>query len=235
MKFSSPLVKGTLIRRYKRFLADVTLDNGDVITAHCPNTGSMKTCGNPGDTVVLSYNPSPKRKLSYSWELTQIPEGYIGINTMRPNAIVEEAIQQGNIQELQGYDSIRREVKYGQGSKIDILLADSSHTKPDCYVEIKNVTLKTDHFVAFPDAVTLRGLKHTEELIGIVKQGMRAVLLFFVNRPDGTHVEIAKDIDPNYYAGIGRAIAAGVEIICVQGKADLKELKVSGTLPFHFH
>ena len=234
MKFSAPLVKGKLIKRYKRFLADVELETGDVVTAHCPNTGSMKTCGAPGDTVVLTHNPSPKRKLAYSWEYTKTSGGYIGVNTMHPNKIAEEAIRDGLIPELSGYDLIKREVKYGnENSRIDILLEDSTGSLPKCYVEVKNVTLKHDDHLRFPDAVTARGLKHLRELSSVIDEGHRACLLFVANRPDGKYVSIANDIDPKYGEGILDALNAGVEIFAYQVKSNLNEMVIKGRIPFH--
>ncbi|SMF20740.1 DNA/RNA nuclease SfsA [Pseudobacteriovorax antillogorgiicola] len=232
MRFSSPLVQGTLIKRYKRFLADVTLDDGSVITAHCANTGSMKTCGDPGDRIALRYDPNPKRKLAYSWELTHTKGGFIGINTMNPNRIVEEALVEGRIAEFGDYTSIRREVKYGEKSRIDFLLEDDSH--PDCYIEVKNVTLKVGQHLAFPDAVTSRGLKHLQELTRMVEQGHRAALLFVANRPEGNHVAIANDIDPAYGDGILKARDAGVEILAYRVKSDLNGMRIQGKIPVHF-
>ena len=141
MQFEKPLTKATLVKRYKRFLADVVLDTGEEVTAHCANTGSMKTCGAPGDTVWLSHNPSPKRKLAYSWEFTEVSAGYVGINTALPNKLVFEAIEKSQIKELLGYDIMKREVKYGEKSRIDIYLEDSRKVLKPCYVEVKNVTL----------------------------------------------------------------------------------------------
>ena len=233
MKFSTPLVKGKLLKRYKRFLADVELENGDIITAHCANTGSMKTCGSPGDIVHLSYNPSPKRKLAYSWEYTETKNGYIGINTMRPNRIVEGAITEKVIPELSCYDSIRREVKYGESSRIDLLLESADKLLPPCYVEIKNVTLKEEQHVAFPDAVTKRGLKHLQELSAVAKNGERAVLFFLVNRPDADSMCIASQIDPDYAQGLTDAMASGVEVFAYQVAASLEGMSISRKLPFH--
>ena len=227
MKFENGLVKGKLIKRYKRFLADVTLENGDQITAHCANTGSMKTCGSEGDTVWLSYNPSPKRKLPYSWEFTEVEGGYIGINTARPNSLVEEAIKLEHIKELNGYDSLRREVKYGEKSRIDILLEDSNGKLPPCYVEVKNVTLLGDTCIEFPDAVTTRGQKHLDELCKVAESGMRAVMFYLVNRPEGSYFKVASDVDPVYAEKLKLAKKAGVEILCYRAETDLNDYYVS--------
>ena len=233
MKFSSPLVRGKLLKRYKRFLADIELSDGELITAHCANTGSMKSCGSPGDVIHLSHNPSPKRKLAYSWEYTEVGSGFIGINTMRPNRIVEEAIADKKIPELSSYDTIRREVKYGEASKIDLLLESEDAELPKCYVEIKNVTLKDGDHVSFPDAVTKRGLKHLHELSLMVNEGHRAVLLFFVNRPDTEFMTIAKEVDPAYSKGIDEALASGVEILAYQADSTLQGVGIKGKIPFH--
>ena len=149
------LIPGTLIRRYKRFLADVRLDTGQTVTAHCPNSGSMKACCQPGQPVFLSYHDNPKRKLKYTWELIQMPGSLVGVNTQVPNRLVAQAISSGMVEELTGYETVRREVKAGEGSRIDILL--TSPNRRDCYVEVKNCTLVTDAVATFPDAVTVRG------------------------------------------------------------------------------
>ena len=152
LTFSSPLIEGKLIKRYKRFFADVELANGEVVTAHCPNTGSMKSCGEPGDTVFVLHAPSPTRKLAYTWELTKTPKGFVGVNTARPNHIVANAIENGKVAELSAYRDIKQEVKYGVNSRIDILL--SCPDKGQCYVEVKNTTLLDGDLVLFPDSVS---------------------------------------------------------------------------------
>ncbi len=234
MNFSEPLVAGTLIKRYKRFLADVSLPDGSVVTAHCANTGSMKTCGAPGDTVWLLHAPAPGKKLAWAWELTSCPTGgFIGINTSRPNRVVEEAVRAGAIPELTGYDTVRREVAYGNKSKIDLLLQTSDHSRPDCYVEIKNVTLRHGDAVQFPDAVTERGLKHLQELTAMVRAGHRAVLFFFVNRPDGDYVTAAAHIDHAYASGLEEAIAAGVEVLAYRSHTSATGISLGSPIPFH--
>ena len=218
MDLPRPLYTGTLIKRYKRFLADVRLDNGDVITAHCANSGSMKSLLAEGAQVVLSYHDNPKRKLKYSWELVraQRQDGtwgdLVGINTSLPNRIVEEAIRDGEIAELTGYATLRREVKYGKNSRIDILLDDGNG--PSCYVEVKNVTLsRQDGLAEFPDAVTSRGAKHLLELSDMVAEGHRAVMFYLVQRPDCDRFAIARDLDPTYAEGLKAAQSAGVEVL----------------------
>lgn len=215
IKFQSPLLKGTLISRYKRFFADVKLENGEVVTAHCPNTGSMKTCRDEGATVYLLHNPSPTRKLDYTWELTETAGGFILINTHRPNKIVEDAILNNEIAELNGYANLRREVKYGEKSRIDLLLENHSSLS-DCYVEIKNVTLKDGDTAIFPDSVTERGTKHLLELEKMADEGFRAVIFYLVNRPDVSSFDVAREIDPKYCEAFDKAIKNGVEVLIYQ-------------------
>lgn len=215
MKFPTPLLTGTLIKRYKRFLADVKLDNGDIVTAHCANPGSMMGLKDPGSRVWLSTNDNPKRKLKYSWELLEVDLGcgphLVGINTNHPNSIVADAIAQEKISELAGYSSLRREVKYGKNSRIDILLQDDA--RPDCYVEIKNVHLmRKAGFAEFPDSVTERGKKHLNELSAYVQQGHRCVMFYLIQRTDAKTFSLARDIDGDYAAAFDKAIAAGVEV-----------------------
>jgi sugar fermentation stimulation protein A len=222
VKFESNLVKGTLKQRFKRFLADVVLENGSEITAHCPNTGSMKSCYEPGATVYLSHSSAPTRKYQYTWEYTKVPTGYIGVNTARPNLIVEEGIRTGKIPELAGYKSMRREVKYGVNSRIDILLEGTEESDTaKCWVEVKNTTLLDDGMVKFPDAVTSRGQKHLNDLVDQVRQGDRAVMFYLVNRPDGKGFAIAKDIDPDYWEAAQLARSEGVEFLAYRTDATL--------------
>jgi sugar fermentation stimulation protein A len=230
MIFSTPLIKGRLIKRYKRFLADVELDGGEVITAHVANPGSMMGLKEEGLTVWLSRSDNPKRKLAYSWELVEVEGALIGINTAHPNGIAAEAIENGKIEALAGYDKLTREVKYGVNSRIDILL--SGGGKPDCYVEVKNVTLKRDGSLAeFPDSVTARGAKHLKELVSMVEQGYRAVMFYLIQRTDCTEFRIAADIDPAYVAAFNEATAAGVEIICYDCHITTNEIRPGGAVP----
>ncbi len=213
MHFSEPLLRGTLLRRYKRFLSDVALEDGTEVTAHCPNPGAMLGLKEPGSEVWLSPATDPKRKLRFTWELIRVGDGLVGINTGRPNAIVTEAIEAGAIPELAGYDGLRREVRYGKNSRIDILL--TADGRPDCYVEIKNVHLQREPGLAeFPDSVTKRGAKHLDELADMAGQGARAVMFYLVQREDCDRFAIAADIDPAYNAALERALAAGVEMVC---------------------
>ena len=229
MRFSAPLTKATLIQRYKRFLADVTLDNGEVVTAHVANSGAMLGMKEPGLEVWLSHSDKPSRKLAWSWELARIDGGLVGINTSHPNAIVAEAILAGTLPELAGYDSLRREVTYGKNSRIDILL--EGEGRPKCYVEVKNVHLKRGDAAEFPDAVTARGTKHLAELSDMVREGHRSVMLFLVQREDCRYFTPAGDIDPTYAAALTQAVAAGVEVLCYACRLTLEEIEVAAPLP----
>jgi sugar fermentation stimulation protein A len=217
MLFPTPLIRGTLIKRYKRFLSDVRLDDGAVVTAHCANSGSMIGLDAPGAPVWLSVSANPARKLKHSWELIETDLGrgptLVGVNTHHPNGIAAEAIQGGVIAELPPPERLRREVRYGVNSRIDILL--QSAGRPDCYVEIKNVHLmRRPGLAEFPDAKTIRGAKHLHELAEMKRQGCRAVMLFLVQRGDAEHFQLARDIDPGYGAAFDLALAAGVEMLC---------------------
>lgn len=212
MHFDTPLIPGTLIKRYKRFLADVRLDDGSIVTAHCPNSGSMKGYKNEGLRVWLSESDNPKRKLKYTWELVEDGNGErIMVHAARANALTAEAIENGSVAELQGYDSLRSEVKYGsRNSRVDLLLENGAEK---CFVEVKSVTLREGDAVMFPDAVTTRGQKHLEELMEMREQGHRAVLFFAVLREGGDRFEAAAHIDPVYASLLEDAKTAGVEVI----------------------
>ncbi|MCK8044832.1 DNA/RNA nuclease SfsA [Shewanella sp. 1CM18E] len=213
MKFDPSFDSGVLIKRYKRFLTDISLEDGETVTIHCPNTGSMKNCLFEGEKVWFSVSDNPKRKYSRTWELAQTSAGHmIGINTGRANALAEEAIKNGVITELQGYQSLRREVKYGsENSRIDILLEDFD--RPNCYIEVKSCTLLDEGQGYFPDAVTTRGQKHLRELMEMVEQGYRAILLFVVQHTGIKSVKAAAHIDPDYAKLLAEAHNKGVEII----------------------
>jgi len=219
MKFSAPLIRGRFIRRYKRFLTDIELQNGKVVVAHCANSGSMLSINDPGSEVWISPAQNPERKLRYTWEIIRIGRTLVGVNTSHPNNIAADAVKKGKIPELMEYDIIKREVKYGINSRIDLLLKKSDPNDDiNCYVEIKSVTMKRDRSrdapVEFPDAVTTRGTKHLAELSSMVKKGHRAVMLYIVQRIDSPSFSIAGDIDPNYEKGLAHAIQAGVEVLC---------------------
>ncbi len=214
MRFQTPLVPGRLIRRYKRFLADVELDSGEVITAHCANPGAMLGLKDEGLRVWLEPNDDPKRKLKYGWRLAELPGGHwAGIDTAVPNRVVKEALLARAVPALAAYGTVRPEVKYGQKSRVDFLLSEPG--LPDAYVEVKNVHLRRDgDWAEFPDSVTARGARHLQELSDMVAQGHRAVMLYVVQRTDCTRFRLAGDIDPAYAAAFDRAIAAGVEMMC---------------------
>lgn len=213
MRFPDPLIRGRLVRRYKRFLSDVELPSGHQVVAHCANPGSMLGLAEPGMEVWLSPARNPARKLKYTWELVDAGSGLVGINTGHPNAIVAEALAAGKVPELAGYGGLLREVRYGRNSRIDILLEHDG--RPLCYVEIKSVTLKRGAEAAeFPDAVTQRGAKHLAELSEMAESGARAVMFFLVQRSDCARLEIAGDIDPGYQDALQSALGRGVEAMC---------------------
>jgi sugar fermentation stimulation protein A len=216
MRFTAPLLPATLIRRYKRFLADVVLPSGETLTVHCANPGSMIGLSAPGARVWLSKSANPNRKLAHSWELIEVDFGVgaelVGINTSHPNALAAEAIAAGAIAELVGYAGLRREVKYGRNSRVDFLLEDPARVP--CYVEIKNVHLMRRAGLAeFPDAVTKRGAKHLAELADMVAAGNRAVMLFLIQIGSARRFALARDIDPGYGRAFDAARQAGVEPI----------------------
>lgn len=228
MEFSPQLNKATLVKRYKRFLADVILEDGSETTIHVANTGAMTGCATPGDTVWYSTSTNKKRKYPFSWELTQTSSGhFICVNTIRANSLVEEAINAGVIKELSGYQSLTREVKYGdENSKIDILLSDGE--SPDAYVEVKSVTLLEDGQGYFPDTVTVRGQKHLRELMTIAQSGRRAVLVFAVLHTGISSVKAAAHIDSKYAEIFEEAKAVGVEVISYFADIDPKMIKLTG-------
>ncbi len=230
MKFDQPLIKGFLIKRYKRFLADIELPSGEIVTAHCPNSGSMKTCDQPGWEVRLSPSDNPKRKLKYTWEMVHNGKCWIGINTIFANKIAAEGIRSGMIRELQGYERLQTERKYGQNSRVDLLL---SNGEKKCFVEVKNVTLvEEDGFYRFPDAVTKRGLKHLQELTEMVRQGHCAVMLFLIQRSDGTLFKPADHIDPQYGRELRNAFKVGVEILPYRAEVSPQQIVVKERVPF---
>jgi sugar fermentation stimulation protein A len=224
------LIPGTLIRRYKRFLADVRLDSGEIVTAHCPNSGSMTACCQPGRPVFLSYHANPKRKLNYTWELIRMPTSLVGVNTQVPNRLTVHAISCGAVAELAGYTHLRPEVPVGQRSRIDIKL-----TAPDrrpCYVEVKNCTLVTDKVARFPDAVTVRGQKHLTELQQLTAAGCRTVMFFLIQRMDAARFAPADDIDPAYGAKLRQALDHGVEMLVYDVHIDLRQIRLKGRIPW---
>ena len=206
------LIQGTILKRYKRFLADVELENGDIVIAHCANSGKMTSCWQEGWKVWLSYHDDPKRKLKYSWQLSCPENAMICVNTHLANTVVGEALRADRVSELTGYQDIRAEVKYGEKSRVDFLL-----TRDDekCYVEVKSVTLLKDNIYQFPDTVTTRGQKHLQELIEMKKQGHRAVMLFAILRQDKElyPFKAADELDPKYAELLEKAKEAGVECL----------------------
>ncbi|MGV7960006.1 DNA/RNA nuclease SfsA [Photorhabdus tasmaniensis] len=232
MEFHPPLQSATLIRRYKRFLADVITPKGETLTIHCANTGAMTSCATPGDTIWYSTSDNPKRKYPNSWELTETQDGHwICVNTLRANDLVAEAIQQNAISEFSGYKKISREVKYGEeNSRIDLLLQAEQHV--NCYIEVKSVTLLQENCGYFPDAVTTRGQKHLRELQLIAEQGQRAVLFFAVLHSGIKQVAAAAHIDHNYSSLLEQARNSGVEVICYQARITEKEMVLGDKLTF---
>ena len=230
MRFPAPLIEARLIRRYKRFLADVELADGTVATVHCANPGAMTGLATPGLRVLLSRSPSTTRKLPLSWELVEADGGLVGINTAHPNRLVEEAITAGTIAELAGYTAIRREVRYGRNSRIDLLL--SAAARADAYVEVKNVHLsRTPGLAEFPDSPTARGTKHLAELADMAAAGHRAVMVYLVQRGDCAAFRLAADVDPVYALAFARARAAGVEAIIYDCRIDEQDIVVNRPLP----
>ncbi len=224
-----PLLKGILVKRYKRFMADVRLKNGDIVTAHCANSGRMMACSQPGRAVYLTTHNSPKRKLKYTWEMIEMPESMVGVNTMIPNRLVALSIRAGRVPELDGYDSIQREVKTGQDSRLDICLR-----KDDgdcCYVEVKNCTLVTTRLAQFPDAVTVRGRKHLVELQRLVSNGNRCAMFYLIQRMDATVFAPADHIDPEYGKELRLAAGNGVELFAYDVVIDLEGIRLGKRMP----
>ena len=234
MRLPGPLLRGTLIRRYQRFLADVHLADGRRVTASCPNTGSMLGLAVPGAAVYLSESASATRKYPYTWELVEADLGagptLVGINTSHPNRLVAEALAARAIAQLADYPAVRREVKYGSNSRIDLLLACPKLGL--CYVEVKNVHLSRRRGLAeFPDSVTARGAKHLAELTAMVRAGHRAVMVFLIQRGDARRLALARDIDPNYARAFALARTAGVEAVALRCRMSLEEILLDRPVP----
>lgn len=221
MRFLSQLIPGTLVQRYKRFLADVRLAGGEIVTAHCTNTGSMMGCKEPGSAVYLSRSDNLTRKLPYTWELVQANGTWVGINTLHPNRLVAEAVKSGALCELDNYPAVRREVVTRQGTRLDLCL---EGTDCHCYVEVKSVTLSVDGAAAFPDAISERGTKHLKELIRLKRKGYRAAVVFVIQRDDCEIFRPADEIDPEYGRWLRRAIKAGVEALPYRAKVTPGEI-----------
>ena len=230
MQFPAPLIEGRLIRRYKRFLSDIEMPDGATVVAHCANPGSMLGLAVPGMSAWLSPATNPARKLKFSWELVESEGALVGINTGRANALVAEALENGRIDTLKDYETVRREVPYGDNSRVDFLL--QKEYVNDCYLEVKSVTLKrSGNLAEFPDSVTARGAKHLKELARIAQGGQRAVLLFVVQRGDCAAVSVAADIDPAYAAALSEAMDQGVEVLCYSCEVSPAELVLDAALP----
>ena len=229
-----PLTRGVILSRYKRFLADIRLDSGETVTAHCANTGAMTGCWEPGAPAQLSASTNPQRKLAWTLERIDMGMGWIGVNTNRVNQIIASFISAGDIASLAGYQTLKREPAYnvsGHGkSRLDLLL--TSPGKPDCYIEVKNTTLFDDNTIRFPDAVTTRGKKHLELLQHAASEGHRSIILFAINRPEGNQFRAAREIDPNYCEALSMAYAAGVEIIPFRIAHSDDSVEPGGVIPY---
>jgi sugar fermentation stimulation protein A len=223
------LIHGTLVKRYKRFLADVTLTSGEVVTAHCPNSGTMKACSQPGRPVYLSSHNNPKRKLKYTWEMINMPTSLVGVNTLVPNKLVKKSIEEGRVRQLRGYNNIKSEVNVPGGSRLDLLLTKGENEK--CFVEIKNCTLVKDGIAYFPDAVTARGRKHLVELQKLVLKENRCAMFFLVQRMDATAFTTADFIDPAYGKEFRKAKNNGVEVMVYDVVMDLNKIILGKKIP----
>lgn len=234
MQLPSILHKGKLIKRYKRFLADIELEDGQTITAHCPNSGSMKGLKEPGMEVYVSPANDPKRKLTYTWELVRLPSSLVGINTNVPNKLVQEALQNRSLQTFEGYRSVKPEKVCAPGTRLDFYVSDHEEGRKDAYIEVKNVTLREGNKALFPDAVTERGTKHLRVLMDMMDQGYRAALIFVVQRQDVQEFRPAKDIDPVYAKTLQQAIKRGVEIFCYTCYMSCEQIILDAELPVAF-
>jgi sugar fermentation stimulation protein A len=230
MRFPSPLQRGVLVQRYKRFFADVVLETGEAVTAHCPNPGAMLGLNQPGMPVWVSRSDSPTRKLAHTLELVEAEDGLVGVNTHRPNGLAAEALAAGGVPELAGYAGVRREVRYGLSSRVDFLLEEPG--RPRCWLEIKNCHFMREPGLAeFPDCEAARSLKHLRELTAQVQAGDRAVLLFVIQR-GCERFAAAGDIDPAYAAGLQEAAKAGVEVLCYVCEIDTDGVRVARRVPW---
>ena len=223
------LIPGKLIRRYKRFLADIELETGEVVIAHCANSGSMRGCATPGDPVWISPSDNPKRKLNYTWELIQSKDSMIGVNTLVPNRLVKASIENGLISELKEYTRVTSEVKTSDHTRLDLLLENGAGKR--CYVEIKNCTLVEEGVAMFPDAVTLRGQKHLDELVELKARGHRAVIFYLIQRMDAKEFTPAVMIDGVYAQKLNHAVENGVEIITRDTAIDTGYISLRRAVP----
>ena len=230
MRFTKELLPATLLRRYKRFLADVELADGSELTVHCANPGAMTSCSEPGRPVWISDSENPKRKLRYTLEMIRMGRSWVGVNTANPNPAVEGFIRSGRIPELADYGELRREVTFGS-SRIDLRLRDRQGCRPDCFVEVKSSSLRVGDHAAFPDAVTERGRKHLLELADVVASGLRGVIFFFVSRADCTRFRPADEIDPAYGQTLRQVTAAGVEALAYRMRFSKQRIELVDRLP----
>ncbi|MBI9059499.1 MAG: DNA/RNA nuclease SfsA [Labilibaculum sp.] len=228
MIFPNKLVHGKLIRRYKRFLADVELDNGEVVIAHTSNSGSMKSCLEEGAEVYLTYVDDPKRKTKYTWEMIKINGSWVGINTAVPNLLVAEAVKNHQIKELAGYSFVKREVKFDD-SRFDVF---ASNDEEECFIEVKNVSLRVENYARFPDAVTIRGRKHLNTLMKVKQEGKRAVMVYVIQRADVDVFAPAVDIDPEYAKTLKEAHENGVEVYPIRAIVSPEKIELGELLPF---
>ncbi|MFZ5517277.1 MAG: DNA/RNA nuclease SfsA [Candidatus Zhuqueibacterota bacterium] len=231
MKFGEEFIPGRLIRRYKRFLADVELESGEIITAHCPNSGSMLTCDTPGSPVLLSVHDNPNRKYAFTWELVLVNSVWVGINTQVPNRLVYEAIRAGEIPELSDYPYVQRERSVSSHSRLDLMLSNDSDV---CFVEVKNVTWVEDGVALFPDAKTERGTRHVLELMKLKRQGNRSVMFFVIQRSDARLFAPADLVDAIYGKSLRQAHAQGVEILPYLAQVTPQEICLRNKLEFVF-
>jgi sugar fermentation stimulation protein A len=230
MLLPQPMLRGVLVSRYKRFFADVALDDGRNLTAHCPNPGAMLGMNVPGSVVWVSRSEDPKRKLAHTLELVEVDGGLVGVNTLLPNRLVAEALAERAIPELAGYPTIRREVKYGENSRVDFLL--EAPDRPACWVEVKSVTLcRGDRLAEWPDCVSARGTRHIAELEAVVARGDRAVVLFLVQRNDCDRFALAHDLDPAFSRALAKAVTAGVEVLVYGCDMGPDRITVAGRTP----
>ncbi len=229
MQFSSPLVKGILIKRYKRFLADIQLDSGALVTAHCPNTGKMLTCSTPGSAVCLSQSDKAQRKYAYTLEMIRVGDTWVGVNTARANKLVAEAILLGRIDELRSIERIAAEVKTSSHTRLDLHLTEGTR---NIYMEVKTCSLVINGCAMFPDAITTRGTKHLQELIRLVKEGSEACIFFLVQRMDADRFAPAVHIDAEYGKNLHDAIVAGVKVLIYQAHVSPQGIDVVRPIPF---
>ncbi len=234
LPFNPPLQEAVLLKRYKRFLADIEFEDGRRTTAHCTNTGRMTGCCEPGSKVLVSHNDNPKRKLAYTLHGIRVGRSWVSVDTLAPNKLMATALRRGSIPELSAYTHVATEVRYGADgrSRIDVLLSDPAGLLPDCYVEVKNVTMRVGKHAVFPDAVSARGAKHLAELEREVGLGNRAVLIPLVARPDCDLFDAAPEVDPTWARALDQAAAAGVEILPWRARLDRSGLSLDRGLPW---